>query len=963
MRGRPAAPTCYMKPAPTPTDEACRLRRLLSMELLDTGAEDALDSFTDLASRLTGMPIALISLLDTERQWFKSAVGLPQGAQTPRDVSFCGHAILQDDIFEIEDAPNHPDFADNPLVTGPPHVVHYAGAPLQMPTGERIGTLCLIDRKPGKLTPRDRELLLGLARSVVQTLVLRESDRRLRRHEQMGLNESLAEFSPVGMFALDAQGAVVHANERWARLLGIAELIDGLGWGWTDTVHPDDIAGLEAQWRDAVHGGQSFETRVRTRAAHGTSRWLRLRLEPAQSAQSAAAFVGAVIDITEKVKLEDALRERNDLLESVIAHLPNGLAVFDAQRRHLVSNQRMAALMDLPRELLLRDGLRYEDVVHFNAARGEYGPGDPREAAAPCLALAHTVGEARHERTRPDGTVLEVRTASMPNGWLVQVYTDVTPLRRAEKDARKSGQRLSLAMETVGLGLWEYKPQTDEVHLSDSWSAFFGNPSQPRVVRRAQLTDMAPAYATEEYRNKLEQLLSGEIALMNIEHEMLNASGESLWVVTRAQVTDRDELGRPTCVVGTTKDVTERRRTQHALRDSVEAANAANRAKADFLATMSHEIRTPINGVIGLARMLADAQLPHREAEHVRMINSCANSLLDLVNEVLDFSKIEAGQMVLEQVDTDLHALAQETADIFSARAFDKGVGFSVHLGQDVPRWIVCDSHRLRQILLNLLGNALKFTAQGSFALRLAVAPGPDGARQLRLDVTDTGIGISAEGLGRLFKRFSQADASTTRRFQGTGLGLAISRDLARLMGGDVTVTSTLGAGSTFTVMVPLVEAAARQAKPQAPAELPATRTPQDTPVLLVEDNAINQLVARSLLAKLGYTQVTIAEHGQAALDACDRDQFALVLMDCQMPVMDGFEATRRLRERGYRRPIIALTAGAVKQDRDACLEAGMDDYLAKPIDAALLAGTVNHWLNTGAPTPGGARNAALSCA
>lgn len=269
-----------MKPAPSPVDEIIRLRRLHGMELLDTAPEASLDSFTDLASRLTGMPIALISLLDSHRQWFKSAVGLPQGAQTPRSVSFCGHAIMQDGIFEIEDARSHPDFADNPLVTGPPHVVHYAGAPLVLPTGERIGTLCLINRQPGRLAPRDRELLAGLARSVVQILVLRESDRQLRHSELMGLTENLAEFSPVGMFALDAAGDVVHANKRWLGLFGIEEMIDGLGRGWIDFVHLQDLPVLHEQWQAAVREGKSLDIRIRLQPARRPGAWLRLRLEP-----------------------------------------------------------------------------------------------------------------------------------------------------------------------------------------------------------------------------------------------------------------------------------------------------------------------------------------------------------------------------------------------------------------------------------------------------------------------------------------------------------------------------------------------------------------------------------------------------------------------------------------------------------------------------------------------------------
>ncbi|HSW26703.1 MAG TPA: ATP-binding protein, partial [Burkholderiaceae bacterium] len=471
----------------------------------------------------------------------------------------------------------------------------------------------------------------------------------------------------------------------------------------------------------------------------------------------------------------------------------------------------------------------------------------------------------------------------------------------------------------------------------------FGYPPQLRAMTLGELNALAPPHRRAEIQQALLALLKGQSTEFLLEHEMFDAHGRMLWVVTHARVAERNAQGRTVRMVGVTRDVTERRSQEDALRHAVEAANKANQAKADFLATMSHEIRTPINGVIGLARMLEDSPLAPQEAGYVRMINSCGNSLLALVNDVLDFSKIEAGQMVLEQIDTDLRELARETADVFASRACEKGVELIVRIAPEAPRRILADPHRLRQILLNLLGNALKFTATGAVTLRIT-APLANGERRLRVDVTDTGIGIAADALPRLFRRFSQADASTTRRYQGTGLGLAISRDLAVLMGGDVTVTSTPGAGSTFTLDVPL-----RVAEQQHVCVAPPSsqrRPTGEMRVLLVEDNAINQMVALALLKKLGYTALTLAGDGEQALSLCAAECFDLVLMDCQMPVMNGFEATRRLRARGFAQPIVALTAGAVSQDREECLDAGMNDYVAKPIDSARLAATLERWLS-----------------
>ncbi|HSW17320.1 MAG TPA: PAS-domain containing protein [Ramlibacter sp.] len=825
-----------MKSPPALPDEARRLRRLRAMGLLDTGAEAVLDSFTAHAVAACGMPIALISLVDQDRLWFKSAVGLPQGMEAPRSLSLCDHAIAAGPgLFEVEDATRDERFADSPLVIGEPHVVHYAGVPLVMPDGEAIGTICVIDRVAGRLDERDRITLTSLAASVVSVLLLRDSERALRHDAQLNRLDS---------------------------------------------------------------------------------------------------------DITEKVRLQSALMERNSLLESVIESTPCGLVVFDQDMRHIASNRQLRRLLDLPDALFEQPDVRLDTLISFNARRGEYGPGDPADLTRERLALGRGEKAMRIERVRPDGTVLEIRVAAMPNGWQVQTYVDVTEERAAAAGLQASQEQLGLALKATSLGLWEYKPLQDVAYLSESWGQILGYPRQERYMRSAELVNMSVPEHAMGFRDALVNLLKGTTPQLSIEHEARHASGGTIWLLTEAQVTERDDAGRALRVVGTTKDVTQRKREQQALQEAVAAAEIANRAKAEFLATMSHEIRTPINGVIGLARMLDDQPLPPREAGYVRMINSCADTLLGLVNDVLDFSKIEAGQMVLERTDIDLHALVRETGDVFEARARAKDVGFAARIAPDVPTWITVDAHRLRQILLNLLGNALKFTAQGRFSLDVSVGR-HDGVHTLRCVVADTGIGIALRDQAKLFKRFSQVDASTTRRYQGTGLGLAISRDLAVLMGGDIEVSSLPGMGSSFALEIPLV-AAPTSLEPAKPAAAPQASPAR---LLLVEDNPVNRLVATALLTRLGYADVTTANDGQVALDLCSAQSFDLILMDCQMPVMDGFEATRRLRAAGFDRPIIALTAGAVTHDRDRCLAMGMNDYLAKPIDGPLLGAAIEVWL------------------
>jgi len=818
-----------------PENESARLGALKSFCILDTGPEECFDRLVGLAATMFDVPISLISFVDSDRQFIKSAYGL-ELCETSREDAFCAHSILGDKPMVVPDATQDPRFSDNRLVVGEPYIRFYAGAPLITSDGLRLGTICVIDKHPRPaLQAHQLTALENLAAHVVELLEFRLAKRHLARtrhelaeqvHELARQRDLWSKIEQRATMAMEAGRIGYWEREAGSDRVSFSPMLeemleldhgtyDGSLEGWMKCIDPADhetvLAGIEEAQR--TRENCTFKYRVRT--ADGSERWI--TTTGTYKYDEAGNFVvaqGVSWDSTAAEIAARELKRREELFRGLCESAPAGVFRADCDSNVTYANSQFGIIF----------GLKEEEL------------------------LGH--------------------------GWLSRIHPADKDELRASVDKIKSDPQRTL---------WEN------------------------------------------------------------EHRLLMADGTVRWVRARLTLL-RDQHGHVQERVGTVFDTTQVRKALDDLQEAKEAAELANQAKDHFLANVSHELRTPLNGVLGMNEQLIESGLSEQQLEMARLVQESARGLLTVVNDILDLTRIESGKLTIERVPFQLRALVQQSVALCETEALRKNLPVKASFSSGLGDCYIGDATRIKQILLNYLANAVKFTQAGEIRISAHAEVGDHGT-ELHLMVSDSGPGIALEAQSKLFLPFSQIDDSSTRRNGGVGLGLAICKRLAELMGGRVGVVSAPDKGSTFWVSVP-VELLSQPIQIAPQNGLLDGRT--NGRVLLVEDNLINQRVASGALRKLGW-EADVAGNGKAAIDLFQKSDYSLVLMDCQMPELDGYAATKQIRRwedlKGREHvPIIALTAHAMSGDKERCLEAGMNDYLAKPFGFEELRQALERW-------------------
>ena len=1063
------------EPKSLPTEKA-RQKTLNALQILNTDPEPALDQLAQLAAHIAEAPFAAISFTGPNVQWCKAEYGWTLGT-IPRDQSPCAISVERGSPLIIENAQKHEDIRHlAPVTEG--GIRFYGGFPFSA-NNQTVGALCIAGPESKSLDDSQIELLKGLASQAGVHLENRYQINQLKEEnaelliQELGAEMAEEKYRSIfdhvqeGIFQTTADGEFISANPMLARIYGfdspedlISQMKDVSRELYVDSHRREEFIKIMTE-QDVIH---NFVSQVKKN--DGSLIWIAENVRAVRNKDGQLLYYeGTVVDITEKEETEKALRDSELLYHSLVETIPQNIVRKNREGVFIFANQQFCQTVGKPLKDIL--GKTDYDLSPKHLA-DKYRRDDMRVMETGEIYDTTEI----HTGTGSGEENIYIETVKTPlldsqgqiNG-IQCMFWDVTERHQMEEQLAYERDLLNALLDNV----------PDRIYIKDTESRFIkgsaalakrlGLKTPGDIVGKTDYDFHPDTLAKSFHEDEQRVILTGKPVINKVEQQT-DTDGRDIWAsVTKVPFTNRS--GIATGVIGISRDITALKLAERETARARDMALEAAQMKAQFLAVMSHEIRTPMNGIIGMIDLLLDSDLSEEQQEYAGTVRTSADALLEILNDILDLSKIEAGRLELEKAEFSLRQVIEEAVELHALRAEANHIELHCHIPPSLDGQYRGDAGRLRQILLNLISNAVKFTEVGEVQTAVRVIDETDDDVKLQFTVSDTGIGISPEMREKIFDAFRQADGSTTRRYGGTGLGLSISRQLTEMMNGDMWVESTQAEGSHFhftavlekedsqfqshaedlsgcslLIIVPndfarsAIEEYAAQMKinvtaVKSEAEAQSTLSEQDPfdlilldlnlkngdaldlvqsihssmdhaqtkivlltthrmkvdpgmmrtlgvsgtllkpvrlnrlhqallnaltgkahkpktsnsnslnqhnslRILVAEDNPINQRVATLQLTKLGH-QVEICEHGQAVLD-CNLHQFDIVLMDCQMPVLDGLEATRRIRklelEDKTREPvyIIAMTANTQEGDRAACIEAGMDDFISKPV-------------------------------
>ena len=785
----------------------------------------------------------------------------------------------------------------------------------------------------------------------------RRVDAELRASQ--ALLDRAGRLARVGGWMLDLRTLEVHWSDETCR---IHDREPGFQPTMADNLsdfRPEAAEAFDQALRRGIKTGEPIDLEVSVTTVRGRDIWVRLFGEVEFVNGRAVRLLGAIQDITAQKALRMELTRNNEVLNSVLENMPCGLSVFDADLNLVASNRQFREVLGLPDSLFEPGPPNFETIIRYNADRGEYGDLDP-EAHVRDIVERARLPAVQHlfERTRPDGTTLEVHGGPMPGGGFVTTYTDISERKRATAEADRANTLLRGSIDALDDAFALFDPEDRLVLCNQRYRELYPltrDAMVPGVSFEAIVRFGAERGQYAEAVGRVDDWVRERMVIHRQPVSRLLqrlADGRTLRIVERRMPDGH--------TVGFRVDITE-------LVNATEAAQQASLSKSQFLANMSHEIRMPMNAILGMVALLRRTELTPRQADYAIKTEGAARSLLGLLNDILDFSKVEAGKMTLDPQPFQIEPLLRDLSVILSANVGEKNVEVLFDIDPALPRQLVGDAMRLQQVLINLAGNAIKFTPEGEVVVAMRLQAREADAVQLEIAVTDTGIGIAPENQSRIFSGFTQAEASTTRRFGGSGLGLAISQRLIAMMGGELQIDSALGRGSRFHFSLRLPLALGFEAgtepgaeagmewppsvQPDAQADVhPAVAAPipaaRSAPLraLVVDDNATTREVMARMGRSLGWT-VEAAESGEQALALLQSApegsrRFQAVFVDCQMPGLDGWETSRRIHNLPGPTPVVVMVTAhghEVLARRGEADQALLDGFLVKPITATML--------------------------